>query len=89
MSLGEKNALKGSTKLRNEKYIFHAGIFDQEKPRTVGRLCSLLRMDIAVLLGKCVQHTLSVGRKSNLSLSRGKRVAEDKESHKIVINYEN
>ena len=47
MSLEEKNALKGSTKFKNEKFILRAGIFDQGKPRTVGKLCSLLRMDIA------------------------------------------
>lgn len=47
MSLEEKKALKGSTKFKNEKFILRAGIFDQDTPRTVGKLCSLLRMDIA------------------------------------------
>lgn len=47
MSLEEKNALKGSTKFKNEKFILHAGIFDQEKPRKVGKFCSLLCMDVA------------------------------------------
>lgn len=46
-SLEEKDVLKDSTKFKNEKFIFCAGIFDQEKPRTLGKLYSLLCMDIA------------------------------------------
>lgn len=47
MALEEKKARRGSTEFKNEKFASHAGIFDQEKPRTVGKLCSLLCMGIA------------------------------------------
>lgn len=67
---------------KNEKFILHSGIFDPEEPRRAGKFCSLPCMDIAWEM--C---TLTVGRKQ-FSTFKKEKGPDDKESHKIVINYE-
>lgn len=71
---------------KNKKFILHSGIFDQEKPRTVVKLCSLPCMDIAWEM--CTAYT-NCREEAIYHFQEERRGAEDKGSHKIVINYEN
>lgn len=71
---------------KNEKFILRPGIFDQEEPRTVGKLCSLPHMDIAWEM--CTVYT-HCREEAIYPFQEEKRGPEDKESRKIVINCEN